>query len=139
MILVMLLAGAVSVSAQTYCYRCIYKVSEDGVRIKDGGWTEYYTFINNKSVCYHSDKDGNKTQYGMTFIYEGSNNGILTYAYRPKDPYMNVPLPSKYIYFSSDYSRINKIEKSSLDNIVYTWVYEKVMAPDKQNAPTQLY
>ena len=146
MISTLLLVGALSVNAQTYCFKNEFKVSEDGARIKTSCTYHYWTFTNNMQNCYESDKDGNSTSsIPMVYKYVRNNNGIIEYNCKIEDPINNLyGGPNRYsvnksIYLSSDYNRINIIEKSILDKITYTWVYERVSSPEQENAPRQLY
>lgn len=151
MISVMLLIGALSVSAQTYLYKYLYSVDENGVKSQGNPVKWYYTFSNNKGTVYKSDKDGNSFgAYGTstfvksstqtdTYEYIGKENGILKY--KQKD-YTEITWGgivqkvegSKFLYFSSDFSRMNlKWLSNSVD------IYERVTEPEKQGAPTHLY
>lgn len=142
MISVMLLVGALSVSAQTYCYKNLYKVNKNGVREKTSGMIRYVTFTNNKSTCYESDENGIAQTYTLACHYIRSENGILVYKGEQKGVNMGGGLVaggwSQDYLFSSDYSRLNIIQHSSFSD-GSTWVYERITSPDKQNTPTQLY
>ena len=148
----MLLIGALSVNAQTYLYKYLYSVDENGVKSqKMNPHKKYYTFSNNKGTVYKSDKDGNSFgAYGTstfvksstqtnTYEFIGKDNGILKY--KQKD-YTEITWGgivqkvegSKFLLFSSDFSRMNhKWLSNSVD------VYERVTEPEKQGAPTELY
>ena len=57
MISTLLLVGVLSVSAQTYCYKYLFNVDENGMKFEDkifGGSNKYcyYTFTNNKNAFY---------------------------------------------------------------------------------------
>ena len=151
MISALLLVGAMSVSAQTYLYKYLYTVDENGVKSQDlNPHVHYYTFSNNKGTVYRSDKDGNLRKTGTplhlknttqtdTYEYIGVDNGILRYKMRDYTEFtwggiINNVEGEAFLLFSSDYSRMNhKWLSNSVD------VYERTTEPEKKNAPTQLY
>lgn len=145
MISIMLLVGALSANAQTYCYKNLYKVNKNGVKEKTSGMIEFITFTNNKSTCYESDENGIAKTHTLACHYIRSENGILVYKGEQKGVNMGGGFGglvaggwSLDYLFSSDYSRLNIIQHSSFSD-GSTWVYERITSPDKQNTPTQLY
>ncbi len=147
MISAMLLMGALSVSAQTYCYRFTTKVDKDGMKQKGSGYTDYFTFSGN--ICYESDKDGNlRKSMGMgdnteiaKYEYVGTSNGIRTYKQVTKILGKGIFGETlsiggyKVLYVSSDYRRINM--KWLKDDVI--WVYEYESPQKEEQTPTQLY
>ncbi|MBO5594928.1 MAG: hypothetical protein J5931_10040 [Prevotella sp.] len=92
LIIAMLWVNVMACMSQTYYYKYLYTVNKKtGAKSSpgDGKTGMYITFTNNKSHCYHSDKNGNvyKSNRGPyapatdelmeVYNYEGSNNGIL--------------------------------------------------------------
>ena len=75
MISTLLLVGVLSVSAQTYCYKNLYKVNKNGVKEKTSGMIEYITFTNNKSTCYESDENGIAKTHTLACHYIRSEKG----------------------------------------------------------------
>lgn len=148
MISALLLVGALSVCAQTYYYKYICTVDENGVRSKSGDYSKYLTFTNNKGVVYESDRNGNALtqksfvdyhEYQCIYNYIGSENGILKY--KQKDvTYIDILGKTKthkgttILLFSSDYKRLNMRISSNC-----TIVLELVNPSEKDDAPTQLY
>ena len=141
MISTMLLVGVLSVSAQTYCYKYLFNVDENGMKFEDkifGGSNKYcyYTFTNNKNAFYESDKNGIdiNTSLGLSpstpAVYSKTENGILIYKKKGL---------SEYYLVSPDYSRINLKYKPILRNRWETAVWERTTEPEKEHAPTQLY
>lgn len=135
----LLLVGALSVSAQTYCYKYVYAVSSDGVksnRASSEGFYRYVTFTNNMNICYLSDKDGFKN--GNKMVYTKNDNGVIQYESETiKFPTMSVRT-GEVFKFSSDLSRMNY--RNPFNPSDREWeVYERVAAPTEEKAPTQLY
>ena len=142
MISALLLAGVLSVSAQTYCYKYLYSENAHGVKSKNiilNGSYVYITFINNKNACYSSDKDGysNVSGPGSKAVYEKTENGVIEYVQERVDCGMGIVAGGGFIYrFSTDYSRLNSWNRFNSDPKRWD-VYERTT--EKQNAPTQLY
>lgn len=151
MVSAMLLVGALSVSAQTYYYKYLYSVDENGVKSqKMNPHKKYYTFSNNKGTVYESDKDGNLIKLGTplhvkastetrTFEYIGRENSIFKYKLKDYTEFTwggvtNKVEGNQWLLFSTDFTRMNhKWLSNSVD------VYERVTEPEKQGVPTQLY
>ena len=141
----MLLIGALSVNAQTYLYKYLYSVDENGVKSqKMNPHKKYYTFSNN------SDKDGNLIKIGTplhvkastetrTFEYIGKENNIFKYKLKDYIEYTwggitNKVEGNQWLLFSLDFSRMNhKWLSTGVE------VYERVTEPEKEQSPTQLY
>ena len=134
MISTMLLVGVLSVSAQTYYYKYLFSVNTEGVKYMDKMFIQdgYWTFTNNKGAVYKSDKSGIKGDYSSTFIYKGTKNGKYVYQYR-----------YDYIYFNSDYSRMNYYHGYDPNASGYwkesTQALDRTDGPEEQHAPTQFY
>lgn len=149
-ILVLLYMSILSVSAQTYCYKALFKVDKDGMREERKGYT-YFTFANNMKTCYESDKYGNakktklpapsyQTVTAKAYKYVGSSNGMWIY----KEPDENfgfghILYGKNYFYFSSDFSRLNEYYPASEYLEEFTIVYEKTEEPSEYEAPKQMY
>lgn len=154
----------------------------------------YITFTNNKSVCYFSDEKGLATgkesssgigylppmwQGGVKYKYTGTKNGryvyesIETYSMYgygnmytgEQSGYFKIYDTKKYLYFSSDYSRVNAwtdpyhymysapnnnaikmtmniYREANTKNTSYTiTVYNKTKSPEerKKNGPDVFY
>lgn len=144
MISVMLLVGALSVSAQTYCYKYLYSVNGDGVKSKNSILSSsysYITFTNNKNACYSSDKDGFSSQSGpgSKAVYTKTDNGVIEYVQERVDCGMGIVAGGNFIYrFSSDFSRMNSWNRFNSDPKRWD-VYERTTEPYNKKAPTQLY
>lgn len=55
-----------NVGYETYAYRHVSTIAANGARTKGKGIIMYITFVNQKSVCYKSDKNGNDLYYDQT-------------------------------------------------------------------------
>lgn len=132
MISVMLLVGALSVSSQTYYYKYLFSVDNDGAKYIDNMFQQggYWTFANN--IVYQSDKNGIKKQYSASFEYKGVKDGKNVYQYR-----------YDYIYFNSDYSRMNYYHGYDSNAPGYwkesTQALDRTNGPEEQNAPIRFY
>lgn len=134
MILVMLLAGAVSVSAQTYYYKYLFSVNKDGAKFKDQFLVgKYITFVQNKACCYDSDANGNVPSYsdpsvpGVIHKYEGTQNGKFVY-----EGFFTY-------YFNSDYSRVNIYYPGRFGVPAHTKVFEKDNESEEEKESTPFY
>lgn len=109
MLFVMAFITSIPTNSQTIQYRYVYSVTPDGIKydkwandaIKN--YMHYYTYTNNKTVCYASDSKGNVLRglLGDLLIYDYYNeeNGIYIYRFRSNK---NIT-----IRISKDYKRIN--------------------------------
>ena len=137
MISVLLLVEAFSVNAQKCCYKYLYTVdNKTGVRSKERDPVRYVycTFNNNKTVVQLEVPEEDKMRnWDDIFKYKGQENGI--YVYHKGEG------SNSFLYFNSDYSRLNKF----IDMSKYSWatnetvVYEKTDRPDEEKAPVQFY
>ena len=140
-VLVYLVLNIISVNAQTYCYRLLHSVNNQGVKSKTAHTYRYVTFINNKSLCYTSDEYGNNKNTAFSDAgvceYKGKSNGNHLYV-EPNHQVLqnfNDIFGDTYI-FSSDFSRMNYKTKTFKDLIL---VYERVSEPKNEEAPIELY
>lgn len=183
--LIILFACNSIAEAQTYCYRSAYRVNKDtGVKEEQYHSLSYYTFNSNKSFCYLSDENGmaansSNNRFGMNLtrtkgwgeyryvktendvhIYKGT---VESYAMVYGSGYELYETQDTYLYFSSDYSKLNKwtndaknhgnsgygagaaIGRAMVENATgtkpsqFVYVYERVSAPGQASAPTQMY
>ncbi|PXV58106.1 hypothetical protein CLV62_1511 [Dysgonomonas alginatilytica] len=102
---------------QTYYYQKVAKIDENGVKTKENGGM-YITFINNKDMCYESDKDGYriKKSYGYmgsmmpsqtNWYYIKTKEG--THVYQHKDIYSDSSYSrwlDIFYYFNSDFNKL---------------------------------
>lgn len=93
---------------QTYSYKYIHSVKDDvkipGLLTK--GTIFYFTFTNQKSMCYLTDKNGVYSGgYGQnSYKYIGERNGVLVYKECNQNMFRN---GEDLLYFSPDFSRLN--------------------------------
>ncbi|MDE5608306.1 MAG: hypothetical protein K2I64_05180 [Muribaculaceae bacterium] len=131
-----LFAYAANVSAQTRAYLYQFSV-KDGVKVKGGyeGKIWYFTFSPDRSKVYLTDENGVSSSGAPEGIYQGTENGI--HVYKGNTPFLGV----SYLYFSSDFSRLNW--DCIADNLnggqKIIRVLNYVENPRTANAPTQLY
>lgn len=154
LIIAMLWVNVMACMSQTYYYKYLYTVNKQtGAKSSpgDGKTGMYITFTNNKSNCYHSDKNGNvyKPNRGPyapatdermeIYNYESSNNGILVYRQTKVELGFGMAAGGWGTYsFSSDYNRMNSnLAMYDLANDIK--VYERSTPPEQQTAPQQLY
>jgi hypothetical protein len=79
-VLLAVLCLAHTANAQTYQYRYLHTVDEDGVKTKGSGTNVYITFTNSqKNVCYFSDKKGTKSEHEDIYRYVKNQNNTYTY------------------------------------------------------------
>ncbi len=143
---IMLLLGAVSMSAQTYLYKQTYVVNKQtGVR-KKGHMAENYFTISDRA-CYMSDKEGNLYYHPGLFggastpavicVFQGVQDGVYIYKEQDQDfGFGHILYGSQYYYVASDKSRINSINLRSKDEVR---VYERIEEPENRRVPIQLY
>ena len=140
---VILLFATVCVFAETRGYAYEYSVRDGGVKFQ--GYTPgkiwYFTFNNDKSRIYMTDKNGmSSTQGAYYFQYAGTENGIHVYVEKTTGIML---LPPGKIFFNSDFTRMNwdcpfdGDRKSADGTIVRVLNYKP--NPDKESVPTHLY
>lgn len=101
----------VAIKAQTYPYQYLYSVDDNGLKrenmsLASKGSVFYFTFTNNKSKCFLTDKNGvYNGRYGLeSYQYVGRRNDILVY----RECSTNVFSQGQgMLYFSTDLSRLN--------------------------------
>lgn len=141
LIKILLFMCILSMSGQTYCYRLLYSVNNQGVKSKTAHTYRYVTFVNNMRLCYTSDEFGNNKNTAFSGAgvcqYKGKSNNTHVYEEPPHQQLQsfNSMLGDTY-YFSSDFSRMNYKTKVFKDLIL---VYEKVAAPKDEEEPVELY
>jgi hypothetical protein len=152
-IILLLICGALAIScaySQTYYYKCVESIDENGARSKSSGGGGYITFTNGKQTCYHSDENGYKTKsndVSDVFLDSKANKTFRktqqgTHVY--DDAWVeNMSIFGSYahaagnfFYFSSDYSQLIVL------NLLYggsklTHVYKRTDGPyeEDENIP----
>lgn len=141
---IIILLSAFLSSAQTYCYKYLYNITNDGVKKQGVVATSqfYFTISNDRSVVYLTDKNGfySLTRGNGEFRYVGRQNGLLTYRSQ-NDKYDWNFVPVEYLYFSDDFKRMNwdcGMDKFSQRGDLGFRVLEQY-DPQKVNAPERLY
>ncbi|MDR1023429.1 MAG: hypothetical protein LBL94_09205 [Prevotellaceae bacterium] len=106
---------------QTYYYKCVASFDKDGVKSACDK-LDIITFINNKRMCYPSDKDGNKlynavaavtfsfieTLNGSTHVYHGKRD-VINLLYNPYIGGSRYHQVDYYMYFSSDFNQLRNV------------------------------
>lgn len=96
----------------------------------------YFAFINNGTLVYICDKNGNSIDQYAQWIYIGVRKGHYTYQPKPIDMSSFLPpMENKmygYLYANDDFSRINLIWMNC------TWVFEECDPADLE-APDVFY
>ncbi|MBR2249646.1 MAG: hypothetical protein IJ844_03940 [Prevotella sp.] len=140
----MLAVGMMTTNAQTYCYKFMHNVTSDGVKKKgvlNPGTLFYFTFNNNKSMCFLTDKNGiYNGGYGQnSYRYIGKRNGMFIF----KEQNTNMFAQGQDIlYFSDDFERMNwkcKFDNFGSTNDPGTRVLKYVEDPDYDEIPNELY
>ncbi len=129
--------------AQTRAYKYLYAVKDD-VKISgpiSKGNIYYFTFTNNKSMCYLTNKDGVYSGgYGInSYKFVGEKDGVLIYMEQDRTFLAD---KQDMLYFSSDYKRLNaqwKVFRYDPVNAGCTLVLEYVADPNSVDVPSQLY
>lgn len=144
MLLMFIIVSASFSTAQTVCYKYLYNITSDGVKKTGAVMTShfYFTFNRDKSAVFQTDKNGYYTQSrgNGEYRYIGSENGMLIYRSQ-NDKYDWNFLPVEYIYFSTDFKRMNwdcGIEKFNKNGDLGVRVLEQY-DPQKGNTPEKLY
>lgn len=133
-------------NSQTYYYQSVASIDKHGVKSKIVGGM-YITFINDKNVCYVSDKDGYRNDYyigynissrELAYYYTKTQNG--TYVYQQKYVSMSSNYSSWwnfFYYFSSDFSKMTSYSSSyGIENRIE---YKRTNGPEDvydDNIPT---
>lgn len=151
LLLSLLLLSILPIKGQTYCYKHLFDVDKDGIKHEQTGYT-YFTFTNNKTICYQSDKNGNVLKSTMpgfnstasTFRYVETKNNMHMYKESDKNFGMGVvTYGMNFYYFSTDYSRLNAFYPAKDLYGIHvdekTYVYERVSSPIEDSAPRELY
>ena len=126
MVSVMLIVGAMSSSAQKYCYKYVCTVDENGVKRKDRDPVGYYyiVFSDNKREIrqiYPDEYEDRSNVKESIYYYQGDKNGLHIYNLSPDGK------SNSFWYFNFDYSRANSFVDMSKFSWAksYTYVYEK--------------
>ena len=141
LVILVFLFVSLSIHGQTYCYRLLHRVNNQGVKMETAHTYKYVTFVNNMTLCYESDESGNKklTTFADAGVcqYRGQSGGNHVYI-EPNHQVLGSfnSMLGESFYFSSDFSRMNYKNKTFPDMIL---VYEKVSAPKDEEAPIELY
>ncbi|WP_291554330.1 hypothetical protein [Bacteroides sp.] len=131
------------VNAQTYSYKYLYSVNDDGVKVmvlgKDTKF--FFTFSNNKRKCFLTDKNGVYSGgYGQnSYEYIGTKNDMLIYKECNQNMFHDT---QDMLYFSSNYSRLNwksGYDEYSPNNSNTIRVLQFMKDPDEEETPSQLY
>lgn len=135
--------GISTTNAQTYCYKYLYNVTNDDVRKKGiaSGSIFYFTFNNNKSMCYMTDKNGvYSLSYGIgTYKYIGKRNGMFIFKEQSTNMFHQ---EQNMLYFSEDFMRLNwkcNIDKYGSNGNPGLRVLKYIEDPDYDEIPNELY
>lgn len=80
LLFLLLFVSFLSIQAQTYYYKQISLVDNNGVKRQGSERIECITFVNQKGVCYWSDKNGNQLRNQDSFVFRQTvSNGIHIY------------------------------------------------------------
>ena len=128
--------------AQTYCYKYSHSV-KDEVKIPGlvpKGAAFYFTFTNNMSNCYLTDKNGfySGALGQNSYKYIGTKNGILIYQECNQNMFR---FGQDMLYFSSDFQRLNWLCVADDFNSGHNRlrVLNFVSDPDAVDPPGKLY
>lgn len=120
-------------SAQIRYYISKAYYDKDGVKHKHNS-AIYYTFINNGTRVYESDRNGNSKNHDFKYI--GEKDGLLIYrAFSPGIGQIPDILMDIYLYFTPDFKRLNWY--GGYTGI--TIVYEQGKPGDEIQTPTKFY
>nr|DAN25932.1 MAG TPA: hypothetical protein [Caudoviricetes sp.] len=132
-----------NVNAQTYCYKYLHSINDDGVKVMVLGSNAkfFFTFSNNKKKCFLTDKNGvYSSGYGQnSYEYIGSKNDMLIYKECNQNMFRN---GQDMLYFSPNYSRLNwksGYDKYSPNDANTIRVLQYMKNPDQEDTPSQLY
>lgn len=127
-------------TSEVYSYVCSSKVDTGtGEKKLLNGVSHFYCrFDSNKGICYETNSAGKlkseiykrTSAEGYIYRFYKKENGINVYRRYYDNGY---GMFEKFVYFSSDYSRMNE---PLGDNEVF--IYERVF-PDKTGSPTQMW
>lgn len=144
MLLFILVSSFFSLSgfSQTYCYKFLYYVNDEGMKSGKGLYDcFYFTFNKNKDKCYRTDKDGyydNRSGEFGKYHYIGHKGQILVY--KQNATTLN---DYGYLYFSSDYEKLNWDDP--FDDFMPGYdktnvrVFRRVDNPDLEGAPGKIW
>ncbi len=146
---------------QTYYYEITEWIDINGARHNCTKSPVYITFIDNKSKCYASDKDGKMMlssminrwlhihKSDMIFRFQYTKDGTHTYSCKWIDDFMfssGTRSGVDYLTFSSDFSRINyhqnyKYDEKSDDIFGNRSIYvgTRKTEPGKEAPPSTMY
>lgn len=156
--------------SQTLCYKHVYNVNKKtGVKSESShNSLYYYTFNANKSYCYLSDENGMKMKPSQMPFSTSRTKGANEYNYVRKENGMYIfkateqtfgfnPMAAngqqllftqyRYLYFSSDYKRLNTWDDKPFGPFFYDFgaeystvmVYEQTTPPGQLSTPTQMW
>ena len=99
--------------SQTYYYKCVAKIGENGEKSKPESFNKgaYITFTNNKSSCYVSDKNGYKVKNDdASYVFKGTKNGTHIYQHYATHPGTGYSWSwDIFYYFSSDFDKMQYV------------------------------
>lgn len=79
-LILLLIVTSLPVFSQTYYYKQVSKVDDYGVKSQGNNGICCMTFVNEKRICYWSDKSGNNNSKYESFAYKSTNTkGIHLY------------------------------------------------------------
>lgn len=110
---------------QTYAYKHIYTIDENGVKNSPTKGIIYITFINNSSKLYLSDENGISKSYstrligsGSVHLYKGEENGRYKYAVDTSTktiPYSGGSDPYNIERLKNTFENMNQASGTKLD------------------------
>lgn len=136
---------------QTYYYKYLYSVDNNGVKSNMKENSKYVTFAKSKSVCYFSNKNGvslGDDLWSGPFLFDGKNKkGVHIYVHELKylldKPQLSAGEYGSLsawrsmhltLYFSPDLKRINvKYGGKMYDESPRTHVYEMTTEQEENN------
>ncbi len=144
LVLVLLVSSTSASDAQTLCYKFLYNVTNDGVKKKgilSSGELFYFTFNDNGSMCFLTNKDGEYNDaYGMnSYKFIGKRNGMLVF----KEQSTNMFIQGQdMLLFSDDLKRLNwkcKYDGYGSPGDPGVRVFNYVSDPDEDEIPDVLF
>lgn len=138
---ILLSMAFVTAKAQTYAYKCLYSVDDNGIKRKSivENTIFYFTFTNDKSMCYSTDKNGiYSLRDGLgSYRYIGTRNGMYVYKECSTNIGTNM-FGQNILYFKSDYSRLNW--DCSTDRVIGEHTIRVLtLYKEKDSTPSHLY
>jgi len=157
LLLVLISASCISVLSQTYYYKHIEDVDDNGVKTKKSGGI-YITFT--KSSCYESDENGYQSGISDIYHYKETKDNLFVYSHDALEKEAEIDrmyaksgvigvnvltmgawldgmgkLRYQYFYLSTDFSRLNHCVEKNI-----TEVYIKSDPPKKkEDEPVHFY